>query len=324
MTTLSPAELITQYQTRFNKTLLQRARQLVQLDQFATKSPFPKNAGAKTIRFHRKLAGDGANVAVLVEGTAPTDRREVKLEYVEATLVQYGVVASMSDVSGLVELFSTMDEAKDSLAEDCQLHADSIVRSTLCHISAGGTKSYAGGAADFTALSALNGTTGAMAIQDLLHEMTALKIARAPRKNGDYFCVSPPQVTFDLMKDTQYFIPVNTYQDDSALIKGEVGKWYGIRVVETTVPQIETSGGTEGTYVGGGTVFASIITGSGGYGTPLMAGNSPYDPQIKVVMGADKADPLDQQVLVGLKTYWASLVLNKPWVRVFRSKASYA
>lgn len=324
MTTLSPAELITQFQTYFKKELLPRARQLIVLDQFAVKSPFPKNMGAKTIRMHRKLAGAASNVGALTEGVPPTSFREVKLEYVEATLAQYGEVVKISDVMGLTELFSTLEESKDSLSEDAALHADSIVRNMLCDATNGGTKSYVQGAADFTALSALTATTGAMTIQDILHEMTALKLARAPMKNGDYFIIVPPQISYDLMLDTKFFIPVGTYQDKSRILQGEVGKWFGIRVVETTVPFEETSGGTEGTFVANGAIKSSIVTGTGGYGTPLMAGNSPYDPQIIINMKPDKSDPLNQFVVAGFKTYWAALVLNKPWVRVLRSKTSYA
>lgn len=324
MSTLSPAELITQFQTYFKRELLPRARQLIILDQFAVKSPFPKNMGAKTIRMHRKLAGAASNVAALTEGVPPTTFREVKLEYVEATLAQYGEVVKISDIMGLTELFSTLEESKDSLSEDAALHADSIVRNMLCHASTGATKSYSGGATTFAELSALTTTTGAMVIQDILREMTALKLARAPKKNGDYFIVVPPQISYDLMLDTKFFIPVNTYQDKTQVMKGEVGKWFGVRVVETTVPFEETSGGTEGTFVADGAIKTSIVTGTGGFGTPLMAGNSPYDPQIIINMKPDKSDPLNQFVIAGFKTYWAALVLNKPWVRALRSKTSYA
>jgi N4-gp56 family major capsid protein len=321
MSTSSPAELITQFQSYFKKELLPRARHLTVLDQFAVKSPFPKNAGAKTIRMHRKLAGAASNVAALTEGVPPTTYREVKLEYVEATLAQYGEVVKITDVMGLTELFSTLEESKDSLAEDAALHADSVVRNMLAHPSTGATKSYAGGATSHATLVALSASAGAMTIQDLLHEMTALKLARAPRKNGDYFAIVPPQISYDLMLDTKFFIPVNTYQDKTNVVKGEVGKWFGVRIVETTVPMIELA--TEGTYDDTGTVFTVIITGMGGYGTPIMAGNSPYDPQVIINMKPDKSDPLNQFVIAGFKTYWASLVLNKPWVRAFRVKSTY-
>ncbi len=233
----------------------------------------------------------------------------------------------MSDVSGMVELFNTLEESKDSLAEDAAYHADQIVRNMLCHASTGGTKSYAGEAADFTALSALNAEEGAAVIQDLLHEMTALKLARAPKINGGYLAAAPPQVTFDWMKDTKFFVPVAVYQDKSMVMKGELGKWWGITILETTLPFIEDE--AEGTYDAtddntDGLIYSTIIAGKGGFGTPIMAGNSPYDPQIMISQGHSKSDPLNQYTIAGFKTYWASVVLNKPWVRVLRSKSTYA
>ena len=84
------------------------------------------------------------------------------------------------------------------------------------------------------------------------------------------------------MRDTQYFIPVSTYQDKSNIIKGEVGKWFNVRVVETTVPFREATGGAEGTFSSSGTIFLTICVGQDAFGTPIMAGGSPYSPHIYI------------------------------------------
>src|SRR6476469_11007712 len=110
--TTSTTELAHQFQTIFNKSLLERAMQRVVLDQFATKSPFPKNAGAKTMRMFRLESGSAANVSSLVEGVPITTYSEVGLDYVEATLAQYGQVYKISDVLGMTELFSTLLASK--------------------------------------------------------------------------------------------------------------------------------------------------------------------------------------------------------------------
>lgn len=324
MTTGSPADLITQYQTNYAKTLLPKTEQLLIYDQFATKSAFPKNAGAKTMRMHRKKPGAASNVATATEGVAPTTYREVDLEYVEATLVQYVEALKFSDVLGMTELFNSLNMSRDSLAEDFALHSDQIVRNTVV---AGVTtnKIYAGGATTYNGLVALTTDTGALAIKDLLRAMTALQIQRAPRKNGEYFAIVPPQIAYDLMLDTQFFIPVNTYQDKSNVVKGEVGKWFNVRVVISTVPFREANtNGTEGTYASTGPIFTTVVVGADAYGTPIMGGQSPYNPHIYINDKAEKTDPANQYVIVAAKSYWASLMLQELWAVTIRSKTSYA
>src|SRR4051812_24355918 len=129
--TSTTTELAHQFQTTYNKKLLERARQRTVLDQFATKSPFPKNAGAKTMRFFRQEAGAASEVSALSEGVPLTTYTEIGLDYVEATLAQYGMVIKMSDVLGMTELFSTLLGSKDRMAENAALHADQIVRNVL-------------------------------------------------------------------------------------------------------------------------------------------------------------------------------------------------
>ena len=65
-----------------------------------------------------------------------------------------------------------------------------------------------------------------------------------------------PAAGGDLMtKDTKNWIPVNTYQDKTNIVKGEVGKWFNTRVIETTVPFREATNGAEGTFSSSGGSF---------------------------------------------------------------------
>lgn len=320
--TTATTDLANQYQTVYNKKLLKRAMQKVVLDQFATKSPFPKNAGAKTMRMFRQLPGAASNISALTEGVPLATYSEIGLEYIEVTLAQYGEVFRISDVLGWTELFSTMDGVRSRIAEDAALHADQIVRNVLV---AGATqKLYANGETSFDNLVA-NTSSGFMAIKDLLRAMTTLEINRAPTHDGEYFAIVPPQVAYDLMLDTQFFIPVNTYQDKTNVVKGEVGKWFNVRVVMATVPFREANtAGTEGTFSSSGAIYTTIVTGDDAYGTPIMAGQSPYSPRINIAAGPEKSDVLDQFTAVGFKSFWAAKVLNANWFVAIRSKSSFA
>lgn len=324
-------ELAHQYQTTFSKKMLPRARQKLVLDEYATKMPFPKNAGAKTIRFFRQESGSAANVSALSEGVALTTYSEIGLDYVEATLAQYGQVYKISDVLSMTELFDTLAGSIDRAGEDAGLHADQIIRNAVVTgTTAAGNKRYAGGAADYAALKALTSTNGKMKIADLLDAMTQLTIQRAPTKNGEYFAIVPPQVARDLMTDATYWIPFSTYQNNTQIMKGEVGKWYNVRIVVATVPFREdgtTGGGSaEGTYSSAGTdpILTTIVTGSDGFGVPIMAGGSPFSPKVIVNDKADKTDPLNQYTMMGWKAYWTVVMLNALWVVTIRSKTAFA
>ena len=163
-----------------------------------------------------------------------------------------------------------------------------------------------------------------MTIQDLLRAMTALELQRAPKKDGEYFAVVSPQVAYDLMLDTKFFIPVNTYQDKTNIVKGEVGKWFNVRVIKTTVPFREATGGAEGTFSSAGGIFTTIVLGSGGFGTPTLAGYSPYTPKLYIHDKAEKSDPTNKYRLVAAESWWASLVFQEKWMATIRSRTTYA
>jgi len=327
MTTTSPAELITQFQTKYSKKLLPRTEELIVLDQFATKSAFPQNQGAKTMRMFRQTAvTDATGVVEATEGVPPTDYQEITYEFIEATLKQYVIPYKFSDVLGLTEMFSTLIAIRENIAQKMALHADGIVRNLIAQPTTGVTtnKFYAGGITSFNGLVAADPATGALTIQDLLRAMTKLDLARAPKKNGEYFAVVSPQVAYDLMLDTKFFIPVNTYQDKTNVVKGEVGKWFNVRVVKTTAPFREAAtNGTEGNYAGSGPIFTTIVLGDAAFGTPVMDGQSPYSPRIYINDKPDKTDPANQFTIVAAKSHWASAMLQEKWAATIRSKSTY-
>ena len=323
-------ELAWQFQTKYNTDLLKRAIQLTVLDQFATHMPFPKNAGAKTMRFFRQESGASGNVSQLTEGTLLATLSEIGLDYVEATIVQYGQRYNISDVMGTTELFSTLLGVKSRIAEEAALHADDIVRNVIAGSGTTGVtpagafvRMYVGATQTFAGLSALTAAQGALAISDVLRAMTQLQINRAPKKNGDYFMVVPPQVAYDLMLDPK-FLAVNEYQVRTDMVKGEVGKWWGVRIVVATNPFRETSGGTEGTYSSSGTIFDTFIVGQDAYGTPIMAGQSEYSPQIKIIDTPDKLDALNQWTVVAWKSFWTAVTLNTAWGINLKAKSTFA
>lgn len=326
--TTTSTGLTGQYQVLFSKELLKYAKQILVMDQFAQKLPFPKEAGATQMRFFRPDVGDRGNVQLLAEGSPINIFRENTLTPITFTMVQYGEASRISDILSWTNLFNSLKMSVESMGQDAAQHADYYVTSQVVPNVNVANKHYSGGAANFAALSVLSAAQGAMQIVDLLWAMTRLTIARAPyARGGQYIAMIPPQLTFDLMQDSK-FIQASTYGNQTGLFTGEIGKWYGIRIIQTTQPWTETSGGTEGIFgtggTGGGTIFSSIVTGSNAYGTPIMAGQSPYDPKILMVTQPDSMNPLNQYVTAGWKAYYSAGVLNDTWFVVNRSHSTFA
>ena len=205
-----------QFQAYFSKALLERAIPLLQMEQFAMKTPYPtKTGGNKTIRFFRFGDPSISAISALSEGTTPSsgDERDLTLSSVEATLVQYGSKIILTDVVLATELFSHLAQATKQLGEDAALHADTLCHRALVQDSSTSTgtgvatKSYARYAQNTT-----NGTTwatssvanSAMTATDLLDGATSLFIARAPKIKDGYALVAHPAVIRDLQQDDDW------------------------------------------------------------------------------------------------------------------------
>ena len=322
-----------EYQTFYTDYLLDHVIQLLVLDQFAEKKPFPKAAGAKSIRFFKKGAADDTLVQTLAEGTAisSANYRQITLTTVDVTLAQFGQVASVTDVLTWTDKLNVLKETIGTMTEDCALKADTVIRNDIIATNIADnfnrTKKYAGTATSFASLQALNQTTGALTGLNVLDQKTSLVLNRAQRIQGDYIMIAAPNISRDLMNDSKW-INVSSYSKPSMLFNGEAGIFYGCRVVEQTNPFIEDGlAGAEGTYNGAAlaanAIFSTFFTGKGAYGCPIMAGQSPFSPRIYMVDTADHADPLLQQTLAGWKGYWGTKLYHSDWLIVFRSKSGY-
>ena len=130
--TAAAASLSNQLQTFFSKQLLERQIQLLQMEQFAEKTPYPTKSGSdKKIKFFRFDNPSISKIVTLTDGITPTggnDERDLTLSTVEATLQFWGSSIVLSDQLLAVELFNHLAQATKQLGEDAALFAD-----TLCH-----------------------------------------------------------------------------------------------------------------------------------------------------------------------------------------------
>lgn len=323
-------------QPHYSKKLLGKAVKLCRLVESAQTEELPAGIGATSIRFFRpesaNLAATGAPAA-LTQGTAPTNYRTITYTPIDVTLQQRGQVSRASDVTTTVGLLKYLDDVIELMGEEFSLDCDTLIRDPLCNATTGLTKRYAQGLADFAAVSPAALAASKAIARDLLDAATALKIARAPTFGGFYNAVLPPQLVRDLINDPE-FREVVRNSNAEKIFKGEIGQYYGCRIIEATNPfqEDETEGTYAATFSGAGTnttglIYTGIITGKGAYGTVDMKklGSSPAakKPQVIINSKPDKTDPLGQWTTAGWKSFWASTVLNPAWGIAYRAKTQF-
>jgi N4-gp56 family major capsid protein len=326
MSTNTTSTLSNQFQRKYQKDLLAHAVQELRLNEFATQRDLPKNAGAKTVRYFRRVAASAANVKTLAEGVTPTDTTDLTYTPVDVDLVQLGEVMVGTDILSWTQLLDWIKDGTALLGEDCALKADEVTRNVIvAGITAAGYRRYSQGAANWAALAAASAVNAGYVRTDGLDAVTKLKIARAPKFGGYYVNIIAPQVARDVQEDGDW-LEASKYGAPEQLFKGELGRMDGMRFVEATNPFIEDgAAGAEGTFAADGNIFTSIITGKGGYGVCKLAGTqSPMKPQLIICNKADKSDPLNQRITVGWKAYYNAFVENSTWVCTLRSKSNFA
>jgi N4-gp56 family major capsid protein len=317
-----------QYQKYFSKKLLTYAVQELVLAQFGEKAPLPKKAGTKSVRWFKYGAPTSASVQTLTEGTpiSAANYRVLSQSIVEEDLVQYGQVIQLTDVLTATEFFNSLAQATRTNGEDAALHMDTLIRNKLI---TGTNKRYsftAGTTAQtFVGLSGGTADQGRFKAHDALDACTNLKLNRAPKISGGYVAVAPPQVTRDLMRDTDW-LEASKYSAVQQLFKGEVGSFHGIRFIEATNPFIEDE--VEGTFDStddnsDGLIYTTFVLGGEAFGVPELTGEGPFSPKVIITDQADKSDPLNQTINVGFKTFWASEILTNEYFVVHRSKTNY-
>lgn len=133
---------------------------------------------------------------------------------------------------------------------------------------------------------------------------------RAPFiRNGYYAAVITPDSGYDFKGDTTW-VSAAQYSNVEELYRGEIGRWFGFRFVETTQPYRETTSGVEARLTG--TVWHNLFMGANGFGhTELMGANQKL---IYINQGPDKTDPLDMYSIFGWKQIFANKALTAPHV----------
>ena len=327
-------------QAYFSKELLKQIVQNIVLEQFAKKQALPEKAGKNSVRFFRYVEPETSNIKGLTEGDGHSSGtawakgayKEMTLEYVDVALSQYGQVIGISDLLTAQQLFNHLEQATTVNGQDAALHLDSKILYTLADdtsitggttITANKINRFAGASAYYSAAPT---SSQVMTGLELLDTATALKVNNAPTTNGYYTAVADPRVLRDLQNDSDW-ISSRHYGDPSAIMKGEVGRYAGIRCIETTNSYQTAHGAAAAnrvTYSSTGNVFSTMVFGDQAFGTVDLASQSPYSPKMQIAQGPDKTDPLAQLTTVGFKTYYGQKILQPKFLAQVYSGTNYS
>jgi len=159
----------------------------------------------------------------------------------------------------------------------------------------------------------------------LLDTATALKVNNAPTTSGYYTAVTDPRVLRDLQNDSDW-ISSRHYGDPDAIFKGEVGKYAGIRCIESTNSYRTAAGNATArvTYSAAGNTYSTFVFGDQAYGVVDLASQSPYGPKMQIAQGPDKTDPLAQLTTIGFKTYYGQAILQPKFLAQVYSGTNYS
>ena len=334
VTTQAATGITNSLQEYFSKQLLHQITQNLVLDQFAYRQALPEKAGKKAVRFFRYVEPSTGDIENLTEGDNDTFAatsagrgryKTLTLGYVDATLSSYGQVVGLSDILQATELFNHMEQATIVNGQDAALHLDTKISYTLGDdggsMTANKIARYAGASAWYTSAPT---SAQVMSGLELLDTATALKVNNAPTTNGYYTAVADPRGLRDLQNDSDW-ISSRHYGDPDAIFKGEVGKYAGIRCIESTNSyRLANGSGNQFTYASGGDVYSTFVFGDQAYGVVDLASQSPYSPKMLIAQGADKNDPLAQITTVGFKTYYGQVILQAKFLAQVYSGTNYS
>jgi len=275
--------------------------------QYGQRRALPLNQG-KIVSF-RKWTPFGALTTALTEGATPNSQA-LALTEVTATIAQYGGYVAVSDLLDMTAIDMVANDSVELMADQGALTIDGITKTAL---QSGTNVLYAANAAGVaatsrTALTAEHKLTST----DLRKAVRLLKRNKAPTfmraGKGYYVAIVSPETMYDLQSDPLWQ-DVSKYQDSEQIFSGEIGRLFGVIVVETPEAHVFSGGGASGANVA-----STLVFGKDAYGVVDLGGNN-VRAIIKNRGSAGTADPLNQISTVGWKVEgFAAKILQNAWI----------
>lgn len=305
MTTQVTTGLTQLMQTYYEKSFLERARDMRVFEQGAQMRRHPSNSG-KSVRFSR-LTQLAKVTSALTEGSNPADV-DLTAVNVDATLAEYGSKVTLSRFLTLTDIDQQNKEKIDLLGQNMGESLDELVRDELF---TGATARLANGVAALTDIA----TSDILDADEVRAVVAQLKVNKALPFSGRFPWLgkASPQTTYDLMGDTTWE-NAKVYSDVDDLYRGEVGAIHGARIIESTNPKTEASTVT---------VYSNFFHGRDAFGVIDLEG----DPVKLHIVDHTKIDSNNPAGRFGVASWAGSYVcktLNSDWLINVKTGTQYS
>lgn len=286
-------DLSKEMKTFYDRALIRCAEPALIHDQFGQKRPIPKGAGKK-IEF-RKFSSLPKALTALTEGVTP-EGSKYSVSAIEATVNQYGAYIAISDMLMLTAFDNQMAEIIKILGSQAGRTSDTITREEIVK---GTNAQYANGKASRTNIAKGDNLT----VVEIKKAVRTLKAANAPKINGYYVALVHPDAVYDLWNDDEW-VEASKYAGSEQVFKGEIGKMYGVRFVESTEAKI---------WSGTVPVYATLVLGENAYGVTSINGGG-IETIVKQLGSGGVSDPLNQKATVGWKLNKTAAILSQEFM----------
>ena len=298
----------------YEKRLLEVLEPRLVTYQLGMKQKLPKGNG-KLVRWLR-YDSIADSSSTLTEGSPPAEL-SVATNQITATVAQYGQFSKVTDMLS----DTAIDPVVENLSERFGRAAAKTIESlNITEFNSGAfVQRVNNRAADVNILAG-----DVLNHKELIEAMIRQKADFIdPHESGEYVCVLHPLAEYDLMADNQNagsWLDIMKYVDNKPLLKGEIGRMYGMRFLVSDKATTQTDAGDGGTV----DVISSYVIGSEAFGVVALNGQS--IKMIRKSLGsAGGADPLDQYSTVGYKIHgYVAKYLQASSKRIIRVKSSSA
>ena len=309
--TTSTSGISSTIQTWYDRKLIENMKPKLVHYEYGQRRPAPMNGG-RLVNF-RKWTPFQAVTTALTQGVVP-DGQTLAMTEVSGTLQGYGGYVAISDMLDMTAIDPVADEAVELMADQGALSLDTIIRDVL---HSGTNVQYAGGQAARNTLTPEHKLT----VEDLRKAVRTLKRNNTPtfQREGHAFYVAivGPDTVYDLQSDATWQ-DVAKYQDKEKIFSGEIGRMFGVVVVESPNAKVFTSAGaamTGGEVGQEYDVASTIVFGQNAYGVVDLEGRGNTRAIIKPAGSAGSSDPLDQITTVGWKVdAFVCKILQQGWL----------
>ncbi len=278
----------------YDRQFLDRLELELRFDQLCEKKKMPKASGNNVT--WTRYDNFAANTSALSPGVIPA-AINMSAAQLSATPLQYGDFITLSDAIELKSIDPIVESAQELLAYRAALSIDTLIRNQL-HGNV--TTQYASAAVSESAVTAV------VAASDLRKAAKTLKtVGTKPMVGSDFLGLFHTASVYDLMSESVAggFIDTHKYTEPGPILKGEIGKLWGIRIMES--PNVQT--GVNGSAA---TTYRNYIVGKGAIGMVDLAGMLNVKTFRKPLGSAGSADPIDQISTVGHKFWMVTKVLD--------------